>query len=84
MYPTIVTILAETQRSMTDMCQISLPNASKLAIAGPAASEAHATTLGHPSFAALNITIDNEAESPPSRLVRSQDLQERGLGEGHS
>ena len=47
MYPTIVIVLVETQRSMTDICEISSSGASGLA--GPVASdhEAHAATLRH-------------------------------------
>ena len=78
MYPTIVIVLVETQRSMTDIYEISTPNTSRLA--GPVASEARAATLRHPSFGVLNITMDNEAESLPFRTLQSGGAQERGLG----
>ena len=75
MYPTIVIVLVETQRSMTDICEISLPNISRLA--GPAASdhEARAENLRHPSFAVGPIysAMDDEAESPPFRALQSRD-----------
>ena len=71
MYPTVVIVLVETRRSMTDICDISVPNASRLA--GPATSEARAATLGHPSFSVLNVTIDNEAGSPPLRALQNED-----------
>jgi len=61
MYPTVVILLVETQRSMTDICEISPSNASKLA----ASSEARPATSGHLSFAVgpVDITTDDEAES---------------------
>ena len=79
MYPTIVIVLVETQLSMKDICEISLPNASRLA--DPATSEARAATLGHPPFAVelINSTMDNEAKSPPSRAWQSQGVQGRSL-----
>ena len=63
MYPTVVILLIETQRSMTDICEISPSNASKYA--GPGASEARPATPGHLSFAVGPIysTTDNKAES---------------------
>ena len=67
MYPTVVIVLVETQRSMTDIYDISVPNASRAA--RPVASEARAATSGHPSFTVLNISmdtwVDKEAESLP-------------------
>jgi len=67
MYPTIVIVLAETQRSMTDIWEIGLPNASRLAVPG-VVSEAHAASV-----------IDIRAGSLPSRALHSEDVQERGL-----
>ena len=84
MYPTVVMLLVESQRSMMNVCEISLSNASKLA--GPAASEARPATLnlGHLSSATgpVHITSDNEAESRLSRVLQSQGRQECGLEEG--
>ena len=48
MYPTVVIVLVKTQRSMTDICEISPSNVSK--IAGPVAPKARSATLGHLSF----------------------------------
>ena len=78
MYPTIVIVLVETQCSMTDIC-VGLSNASRLA--GPVPSEFHAATLGHPPIpvGAVNSAVYNEADPPPSRLLQSRDVQERGL-----
>ena len=59
-------ILVETQRSMTDICEISSWGLSRLT--RPVASEARA--------AMDNL---NEAESPPSRALQSRDAQERDL-----
>ena len=66
MYPTIVIVLVETQRSMMDLCEISPSNAS---------------TLGHHSFAAgpIDSAMDNKGKSLPSYTLQSQDVQERGL-----
>jgi len=83
MYPTVVIILVETQRSMTDMCEISPSNASKLA--GSMASEARPATLGHLSFAVGPIysatDYDNGAESRRSPTLQSQGGQEHDLEE---
>ena len=38
MYPTIVIVLAETQLSMSDICEIRVPNASRLVSKARAAS----------------------------------------------
>ena len=75
----MVILLVETQRSMTDICDISPSNASKLA--GPVASEDCPATLGHLSFAVGPVysTTDNEAESQRSRALRSQDRQDYDL-----
>ena len=81
MYPTVVIVLVETQRSAADICGISPSNASRLA--GPAASdhEARAATLRYPSFAVgpINNAMDNEAGSPPSRVLQTENVQEHGL-----
>ena len=78
MYPTVVMVLVETQRSMADICEISPSNASRLA--GPVASEARPATLGHLSFAVgpVHSATDNEAESQRSRALQSQGGQEHG------
>ena len=75
----MVIILVETQRSMTDLCEISPSNASKLA--GPMTSEARPATLGHLSFAGGQVysTTDNETESQRSGAIRSRGGQEYGL-----
>ena len=72
MYPTVVIILVETQRSATDICEISPSNASRLA--GPVTSAARPTTLGHLSFAVRTVhsSTDNEAEPQRSRALQSQ------------
>ena len=85
MYPTVVIVLVETQRSMADVCEISLSATSSLA--GPVASEPRLATIGDPPFAAapLLTTTDNEAESQCSRTPESQVVQAGAwLGEGHS
>jgi len=82
MYPTVVIVLVETQRSMADICEISPSNASKVA-AAPVGSEARPATPGHLSFAGepVHSTTDNEAESQRSRALQSQGGQEHGLEE---
>ena len=79
MYPTVVVLLVETQRSMTDICEISSSNAGGLA--GPVVSEARSTTLGQLSFGVGPIysTTDNEAESQHSRTLQSHGGQEYDL-----
>ena len=77
MYPTVVIVLVETQRSMTDICEINVPNAGRLA--NPMASESRAATLGHLSFAVMNSTTDNDTKSLSSRASQSKDVQERDL-----
>ena len=82
MYPTVVILLVETQRSMTDICEIGPSNPSKLA--GPVGSEARHATFGHLSFAVRTVHLsmmDNEAESQHSRALQSQDGQEDDLEE---
>ena len=72
MYPTVVIILVQTQRSATDICEISPSNASR--IAGPVASAARPAQLGRLSFAVgtVHSSTDNEAEIQPSRALQSQ------------
>ena len=81
MYPTIVVVLVETQRSMVDICEIGLSNAGKIAGAVTADHEAYAATLGPISFAVgpIDSVMDKEPESPPSRALQRRDVQERGL-----
>ena len=71
MYPTIVVVLVETQRSMVDICEIGPSNASKTAGAAASDHEAHPTRLGRLSFAVgpINSAMDKEDESPPSRAL---------------
>ena len=77
----MVVILVETQRSMTDIYETSLSDARRLAGLEASDLEARATTLGYPSFAAgpANSGMDHEADSSPSRVLQSRDIQERGL-----
>jgi len=81
MYPAVVIVLVETQRSITDVCEISPSNASKFP--GPLASEARHATLGHLSFAVgpIDTTVDNESEYQRSRMLQSQGGHEYGLEE---
>ena len=81
MYPTIVIVLVETQRSVTDICEIGPSNASRLAGLVASDHEARAATLGHPSFAAgpANSAMDHEAGSLPSRALQSRDVKKCGL-----
>ena len=83
MYPTVVMVLVESQRPMTEITR-SLPNTHRLA--GPVATEARAANLGHPLFSVLNIMIDNEAESWPSHTAEPGCTACAGtwFGEGHS
>ena len=76
MYPTLVIVLIETRRSITDVCEIGPSNASKPA--GPVASEARSTTLGHLSFAIgpIHSKTDSDAESQRSRASQSQGGQD--------
>jgi len=76
MYPTVVVVLVESQRSMTDICEISPSNASKFA--GPQASDVRPATLGHLSFAGgpIYTTMDMESEYQRSRVLQSQGGQE--------
>ena len=82
MYPTVVILLVETQRSMTDVCEISPSNAIKLA--GPVAPEARPATSGHPSLAVglVYSSTDNEAETQRPRALGSRGGQEHDLEEG--
>ena len=81
MYPTMVIVLVETQRSMMDVCESGTSNASKLA--GPMSSEPRPATSGLLSFALgpVHRTTDNEAESQRSRTLQSQGGEEHGLDE---
>ena len=74
-------MLVETQRSMTDIYEASLWDARRLAGLVASDHEAHAATLGHPSFAAgpVNGAMDHEADFSPSRVLQSRDIQECGL-----
>ena len=78
MYPTMVIILVETQRSMMDVCEISPSNTSKFPgrVARPA-------ILGHlsplPSGQSIHSTMDVEAGPLRSRALQSQGGQEYGL-----
>ena len=77
----MVILLIETQRSMMDVWEISLSNASNSA--GPVASEVRPAILGQLSFAVgpVHSTTDNEAKSQCSRALRSNVGQEHGLEE---
>ena len=81
MYPTVVIVLAETQRSMVDVCESGTSNASKLA--GSMPSEPRPATLGHLSLALgqVHSTTDNETESQRSRALHSQGGEEHSLDE---
>ena len=75
MYPTVVIVLVETQRSMTDIYEISQSNTSK--IEGPVASETLPATLGHLSFDVRSVhRTYNEAESQRWRALENQGWQE--------
>ena len=67
MYPTVVIVLVETQRSIVDVCEFSPSNVGKLA--GPVAAEALPATLGQRSLAVgqIHTTTDNEGECQRSR-----------------
>ena len=81
MYPTLVIVLIETQRSMIDICEIGSLNAGKPA--GPVASRARSTTLGRLSFAVglVHSATDIEMRSQNSHTLQSQGGQEHGLEE---
>jgi len=81
MYPTVVILLVETQRSMSDICEISPSNASKFAASS--GSEARPATLGHLSFAVgpFYSTTDYEAESQLSPALQSQHGRKDGSEE---
>ena len=80
-YPTIVIVLVETQRSMADVWEISPSNASKFA--GPVATEVRPATFGHLSFAVgtAHTSTDIEVELSRSRTLHSRSGQEHGLEE---
>ena len=75
MYPTVVIVLVETQRSMADVCGISPSNACKAA--GLVASEPRPATLEHVSFVlgTVRSRIDDEAKSQCSHASKC-DLEE--------
>ena len=81
MYPTVVIILVETQRSVADICEISPSNASRLV--GPVASAVRPGTLGRLSFAVgtVHSSTDNEAQPRRSRALQSQGGLEYDLEE---
>ena len=82
MYPTVVIVLVETQRSMVNVCEIGTSNASKLA--RPMASEPRPAALGRLSFVLGPVhgtTDSEEAESQRSRALQSQGGQEHSMGE---
>ena len=81
MYPTVVVLLVETQRSMSDICEISPSDASKPA--GPAASEARPAILGHLSFAVgpVHSTTDDQAGCQGLHALESQGGQGHGFKE---
>ena len=81
MYLTVVMLLVETRRSITDVWEISPSNARRLA--GPVASETRHATLGHLSFAVESVhsMTDDEAESQRLHTLQSQSGQEHGLEE---
>ena len=82
MYPTVVMLLVETQRSMMDVYGISPSNATKLG--GPVAFEARAATLGHLPSAVdpgNSTTVYTEAETRLSRTLQSRGGQEYDLEE---
>ena len=82
MYPTLVIVMVETQRSMADICEISPWNTGKIVC--PAASLA----MGHLSRAVWSIHsgMENTSEYLHSRgfELQSRDGQEHGLEKGHS
>ena len=73
MYPTVVILLVETQRLMTDICEINTSNA--------AAFEAHLATSGHLSSATgpVRTTMNNAADSQHPRALQSHGGRELGL-----
>ena len=85
MYPTVVIVLVETQRSMADVCEIGPSNASKLGapVKAPVAPEAHPATFGHLSFAVgpVHSTAGDGVESQCSRVLQNQGGPEHGLEE---
>ena len=69
MYPTVMIVLTESQRSMAGICEISPSNASRLT--DPVASEDRPTNLGHLSFAVGPVysLTDNKAEPQRFRVL---------------
>ena len=81
MYPSVVIVLVETQRSMVNVCEIGTSDARKLT--GPMASEPRPAALGRLSFVLgpVHGTTDDEAESQRLRALQSQGGQGHSLGE---
>ena len=80
MYPTMVMVLVQTQRSMADVCEISLSKTIKFM--GPVASEARSETLGRLTYVVdpvHNTMMDNEAGSQRSRALQSHGRPEHVL-----
>ena len=75
----MVIVLTETQRSMTDVCDISLSNASKLGGSGPAQPRPTTSRCLSSAVGPMDSTMDNDSESQRSRALQGQDLQEHGL-----
>jgi len=75
MYPTVVIVLVESQRSMADICDISPSIASK--VAGSPGSQDRAATLGHLSFAVgqVHSMMNNKLESQHSRALECSHLR---------
>ena len=80
MYPTVIIVLVEKHRSMTDICEAGTSDASGLA--GLMASEPRPATLGHISFAVGSTyrTMDGESESQRPHVSQSQDREAYSLG----
>ena len=81
MYPTVVIVLVQTQRSMVDVCEISPSNACKFV--SPVASEACPATLGRLSYEVgpVHNTVMEVAESQRSRALQSHGGPGHGLDE---
>ena len=77
MYPTVVIVIVETQRSITDICEISPSDASRLA--RPVTPEDRPATIRHPSFVVGTTNSDNDAESQHSRALQSHEGQVHDL-----
>ena len=80
MYPTVVIVLVETQRSMADVCEINPSNPSGK-LRGPVASEVRPASLGYLSSFAVGRTHGTTyggAKPQHSRVLHSQGEQEPG------